>query len=288
MKSIRKKFILGTANFGTSYGLLQKVIKKKEIKHISHSIKENIKIIDTALKYRLPKQKINLIKDFKIITKLGSEKNLNIENSIFRKIRSSLKKYKKDSFEAVLLHDSNILYNKDAIKYVKILKKLKKNRLCKMIGVSIYEPNELKIILKFFKPDLIQAPLNLFDQRLVKSKWYKYLIKNKIKIHVRSIFLKNVLLTEHSTLPKYFIKWQNYFNKYEKFCTKNKISKLEACLNYVFQFKDIQGIVLGVDNIGQLNEIMNVKFIRNKQFLSKLNFLSVKNKKIIDPRIWKI
>ena len=84
-----------------------------------------------------------------------------------------------------------MLNSKDGFKYTKVLKKLKKDNFCKSIGVSIYDPNELNIVFKIFKPDLIQAPLNLFDQRLVKSKWYNFLVKNKIKIFVRSIFLQN-------------------------------------------------------------------------------------------------
>ena len=156
-----KNFILGTANFGRSYGLSKSVIKKKEIWEISNSIKKKIKIIDTALKYKIPKKKINLLNNFKIITKLGLENTKNIENSIFKKIQISLKSYGIKSFEAILLHDSNILKHRDGAKYVEVLKKLKKKKLCKLIGVSIYDPNEMKIILKFFKPDLVQAPYNI-------------------------------------------------------------------------------------------------------------------------------
>lgn len=288
MNSIKKKFILGTANFGLSYGIAKKVVKQNEIKTITSFVKKKIKILDTALKYRIPTKKINLINNFKIITKLGYVKEKNIENAVYKKILKSLKEYKIKSFEAILLHDSRILENKDGARYVSILKELKKKKLCKSIGVSIYEPNEIKLVLKYFKPDLIQAPLNLFDQRLVKSKWYKYLIKNKIKIHVRSVFLKKVLLLDNSEIPKYFKRWRKYFTKYHELCRSSKITKIQACLNYVFQFKDIQGIVLGVDNIFQLNEIMKTQIIKDKLLVSKISSLGIRKKEIIDPRSWKL
>ena len=290
MPLLQNKLILGTANFGRSYGISKKVVKKKEINKITKNFKSKIEFIDTALKYRIPKNKINLIKNFKIITKINFENRSNIKSIIEKKIIESLKNFKAKSFEAILLHDTRILnkHNTNSVEYVQILEKLKRNKLCKNIGVSIYDPNELKIVLKYFKPDIIQAPLNIFDQRLIKSTWFKYLLKNNIKIHIRSIFLKKILLIDSKELPKYFYKWKKIFYKYEDFCKSNNLLKIEACLNFVLQFKHVKGIVIGVDNIKQLDEITKIKKIKNKYIMSQLNSFSLNNKKIIDPRAWKL
>ena len=71
MPLLQNKLILGTANFGRSYGISKKVVKKKEINKITKNFKNKIKFIDTALNYRIPRNKINLIKNFKIITKIN-------------------------------------------------------------------------------------------------------------------------------------------------------------------------------------------------------------------------
>ena len=82
--------------------------------------------------------------------------------------------------------------------------------------------------------------------------------------------------------------WRKYFTKYHELCRSSKITKIQACLNYVFQFKDIQGIVLGVDNIFQLNEIMKTQIIKDKLLVSKISSLGIRKKEIIDPRSWKL
>ena len=81
-----------------------------------------------------------------------------------------------------------------------ILKYLKKGKLAKKIGVSGYNPNEIKKILKIWKPDVIQLPFNIFDQRLISSKVIDLLYKKKIEIHVRSIFLQGMLV--RTKIPK--------------------------------------------------------------------------------------
>ena len=224
---------------------------------------------------------------FKIITKINFIKKRNIKKFFLNKINKDLKDFKIKKYEAILLHNSKMLEGKNGLEYLRLLKELKKNNFCKYIGVSIYEPKEMKLILKFFKPDIIQAPLNIFDQRIIKSNWFRYFKKNNVKLHVRSIFLQKILLSDLDKLPTYFHRWKRNFKNFNTFCYNNKISKLDACFNYIYQFKNIQAIVIGIDNFSQINDIMNIKVSINKNILKDLNSFCVKDLKLIDPRNWK-
>ena len=51
--------------------------------------------------------------------------------------------------------------------------------MIKKIGVSIYSPKDLDIVFSKFKPDIVQAPINVFDNRLINSKWFEILKKKK-------------------------------------------------------------------------------------------------------------
>ena len=93
------KLVLGSANFGTSYGLLNK--KKKissfEIKKILKICRKNkITFIDTAINYKDSETligKFSKSKDFRVITKLPKiGKNFNLINNY---ISQSLKKLKR-------------------------------------------------------------------------------------------------------------------------------------------------------------------------------------------------
>ena len=73
--------------------------------------------------------------------------------------------------------------------------------MVKKIGVSIYSPEDLQIVFSNFQPDIIQAPINIFDSVLINSKWMKT-IEKKIDLQARSIFLQGLLLTDLRKLSK--------------------------------------------------------------------------------------
>ena len=87
---------------------------------------------------------------------------------------------------------------------------------------------------KFFKikPDILQFPYNLLDNR-VTAKDFKEL-KKKIKIYVRSIFLQGLLLCYSKNLPKNFIKFSDLWRKHEKELNKHRINRLQAALEFCY------------------------------------------------------
>ena len=99
---------------------------------------------------------------------------------------------------------------------------------------------------------------------------------------MRSIFLQGLLLN-YNKHSRYFSKWKKLFYKYEKYVSKKKISKLEFLIEYVFSFDIFNKIVIGVDNLNQLQEIISVLKYRRKKIIKK--FIS-KDKKLIYPYHW--
>ena len=68
--------------------------------------------------------------------------------------------------------------------------------MVKKIGISIYEFSMFEKINKNFRIDMIQIPLNILDRRINLKKISKIAKKEKIELHVRSIFLQGILLKE--------------------------------------------------------------------------------------------
>lgn len=61
-----------------------------------------------------------------------------------------------------MVHDFNdVKNNYDLIS--KTFFKLKNDRYIKKIGVSVYNKNQIKFLLKNFDFDIIQMPINIFD-----------------------------------------------------------------------------------------------------------------------------
>ena len=287
---MKNKIILGSANFNQIYGITKNFIKKKEIKRsFNLALKNNIRIIDTSPFYNKSEKIIGLLNNdkFKIISKIPkiprNIKKKNIKKWVKLKVSNSLKNLKIKKFECLLLHNVDSLLSKNGNEIYKNIKNMKTIGLTNKIGISIYDFNILDKILKKFKFDLIQAPFNILDQRLVTTGWLKKLKKRKIKVYVRSIFLQGILLLKHNQLPEKLKKLNKNLIIWENWLKKNKFKPLQVCISFVLNQRQLDGIVVGYNNKNQLNQILKQKKMKSSFSIPNLN---IRNRKLIDPRKW--
>jgi len=289
LKFKQSKIILGSANFNQNYGIKKNFIKKKEIKKVLNlASKSKIRTIDTSPLYKNSEKIIGLLNKnrFKIISKVAKPKTIrrkNIRKWLIKNTKISLKNLKIKKFECLLLQNASILLSKDGNEIYESIKSLKKRKLTNKIGISIYDFNILDKILKKFKFDLIQVPLNILDRRLLENNWMKKFKQRKIEVHVRSIFLQGLLFLKYDNLPKKIKKFSKQWFVWENWLKRNRLSSLQACLAFVFNQTNLNGIIVGCDNANQLNQILKSQKQKKNFILPNLN---IRNKKLIDPREW--
>ena len=227
------KLVMGSAQLGMNYGLFNnKKISRKEFKKIEKLvINSKIKFIDTAIRYGESENIIgsSKLKNLNIITKIKipNKKNIHIKNWALKEISKSLIKLKINKIYGVLIHDYKDLLGKHGKNYLLSLQELKRKKIIKKIGISVYEPQEIKKIWKFWKPDLIQVPLNPLDNRILDSGWVDILKKFKVKIFARSVFLQGLLINENRSL-RINKNEKIILNKFRNWCYKNNVSLLQA------------------------------------------------------------
>ena len=287
---MKKKIILGSANFDQSYGVKKNFINKKEIKKIlNFAARNNVKSIDTSPLYNKSEKIIGLLNNrrFNIITKIPPKpkkiKKNNINKWLQKTVMQSLKNLKIKKFDCLLLHSADSLLSKDGDEFYKCIKNIKKDKLTNRIGLSIYDFNILGKILKRFKFDIVQVPLNIFDQRLLETGWLRKLKNRKMEIHVRSIFMQGILLLKSSQLPKKLKKLNKHWLLWDQWLKKNKLNSLKACVSFISNQNHIDGVVVGCNNKNQLKQILKLR--QKKNYFSLPN-LKIINTKLIDPREW--
>jgi hypothetical protein len=282
------KLVIGSAQLGMNYGLFNnKKISSKEFKKIEKLVlKSKINFIDTATSYGESEKIIgnSKLKNLHIITKikLPNKKNINVKNWLLKEISKSLSKLKIKKIYGVLVHNYKDLLGKHGKNYLLTLQELKRKNIIKKIGISVYEPKDIKKIWNFWKPDIIQVPFNLIDNRILDSGWVNILKKFKVKIYVRSIFLQGLLINQDCSF-KINKNYKILLNKYKNWCYKNNISLIQGCLHFVKQFKKIDYLVVGFNNYNQLKEIIDV--FKQKQIIIPRKF-STNKINLIDPRKW--
>ena len=189
------KIILGTANYNTSYGVLKNKMKKKDLIEVLDVCKINkINKIDTASGYKNLSRILNKKKNnWEIFTKIKISKESYIKE--FEKIHKNYSNYQIN----LLLHNTLDLKNK---KFKKFILEIQQRKNIK-IGISIYNVKEIFESYRKIKYSFIQAPGNLFDNRVILNKRVKnFLRKNKIKLFIRSIFLQGILCLDKNLIIK--------------------------------------------------------------------------------------
>ena len=286
------KICIGSANFGLRYGLKnKKTLSDKVIKKIfSFANKNNINFIDTAISYKKSEVKIGYSnqKNLNIITKISKIPNnvKNVKKWIIDNTILSCKRLNVTRLYGLLIHNTNDLKNKNKSKEIyKAFDYLITENIVKKIGLSIYEPKELDLYFKDYDFKIVQTPINIFDRRIFTSGWLKKLKKKNIEIHARSIFLKGLLLKNSNKINDTFLKWEKKFIFFEKWTKKNNLSKLEACIRYLKNFKEIDKVIFGVNDEKELGE--NLCFLEKKK-LNIPDYLSIKSGNILNPKKWNI
>ena len=284
------KLILGTAQFGLNYGITNTTqIQLNDIqKVLKYAEKEGITSIDTSSNYGNSERVIgeNNTGNYSISTKFLCPKSLRDfnEKEFFDKVNLSLELTKVKIFDTLFVHNADEFINDKKNLFYSNLLKLKNNKKIKKIGASVYDPNEVFKLLDIYDLDVIQIPLNLFDQRFIEKEVFNFIENKKIEVHIRSVFLQGILLSDTSTLPKYFSAWKENFKNYEYFLKLNKTKSIAACLNFVYDKFSNSKIIIGFNSFDNFVQIIsNLK----KRELINPTALKTDDLGLIDPRMWK-
>ena len=295
-----KKIVIGTAQMGYDYDIKNSKLfdSNKKIKQIfNYARKKNIMFFDTAMNYGHAQKKIGEFdrkKKFKVITKLskvGKLPFLKLELAITNKVLKTLRELKRDTIDILLVHNFQDLYlNKN--KLLNVLENLRKKKLIKMIGVSVYSPKEACYCLKIKKINFLQIPFNILDQRWKNKKFISRLNKRKdISVQVRSIFLKGLILNNSRFWPSSIKNSKEIIRKIEKLVIKlKKKNKIDLCLSYINSFKWISFVTVGIDNVMQLKEIMKSNYGKLLYFSDKkiiYNYFKKVNDNVLIPTLWR-
>jgi aryl-alcohol dehydrogenase-like predicted oxidoreductase len=257
-------FALGTVQFGLPYGVAnrQGQVSFEEAEAILElSKQEGIRTLDTAIAYGESEEVLGRlgVSGFQVITKLSEIPNgVNIANWVEEQVVLSRERLGIDRFYSIMLHRPEQLLSSRGPELYQVLQSLKRRGITEKVGISVYSPSELSKIYASMHFDLVQAPLNVLDRRMIHSGWLVRLQRMGVEIHIRSIFMQGLLLMSQNDRPEKFSPWQDLWRQWHVWLDEQNISALEACLAFGAHFPEIDKLVVGVDSVRQLRQILSV------------------------------
>lgn len=285
------RLAIGTAQFGSAYGVANRGgrVPPTEVGRVLEIAREHkIDTLDTAIAYGESETLLGKIgvNDWNIITKIPPLPDvcLDVRAWILQEVHNSLKRLRISRLSGVLLHRAEDILG-DRHKEVSLaLDAIKEQGLADKVGFSIYSPNLLPELLKVHHPDMVQAPLNILDQRLVATGWLDRLNSADIIVHARSVFLQGLLLMQPSNMPTYFKQWNDLWTRWLDFVDANGKDPLAICLGFVRAQAGVSRIVVGVDSEAQFRELL---IAYHSPVIGDAAILSSSDPVLLEPYNWK-
>jgi aryl-alcohol dehydrogenase-like predicted oxidoreductase len=282
------RIVLGGAQLGLPYGILNggETLSREEVARIlDTAVDRGIDSIDTAIAYGQSESIIGETSQnrFNIISKLPPlpVDISNVSEWVHSQVQGSLSRLKCTSLDALLLHHPQDLTGAQGAELYAAIGSLMAEKMIHRFGVSIYSPDDLEGIIDTFEIHVVQAPLNVFDRRILGVT--DQLSALDIEVHVRSVFLQGVLIASPQDRPHRFEPWSEHFALFDEWVHSSGLSAMACCMGFALQQPGIAKLVIGTTSAESLDEIMNS--IPNS-VLEVPTHLQSSVEQLIDPRFW--
>jgi spore coat polysaccharide biosynthesis protein SpsF len=303
---IESVIALGTAQLGLEYGVSNKagMPEPKETMSLIHSaIEHGVNWIDTARAYGSSEQRVGEALSAgwhsrtRVVTKLDPLTHLPddasvscIEASVHRSLLTSQNALGMKCLDVVLLHRCE--HHSSHQGYIwKILKQQKEQGLINELGASIYKPAEAIEVLADKDVTHLQIPFNLFDHRWLDNSFQNALANRPdVRIHVRSVFLQGLLVSDAEIWPDWDAAASDRVKQINELVKLlGRQNRAELCIAFVLAQDWVDAIVMGVETNEQLQA--NLRLACEKPLtLDECNTI-VENlfdipERLINPSLW--
>lgn len=287
------RLILGTVQFGLSYGVSHHggPVALGEVERILNTARRaGVRTLDTAVAYGESERVIGSLETavaFEIVTKtlplrtseLGKDELVAIDLAF----RGSLEKLRRPHVAALLVHDVRHLEGSGGAALWAQLERYRRDGLAVRIGVSVYDADEAEALAVRFPLDVVQLPLNVFDQRPIASGALERLAAAGIIIHARSPLLQGLLLMLPGDLPTALGHARPAIEGWRSACAAAGVSPLAAALGFVLARPEVSGFVVGVHSSDHLEQCLMA--IEQPVTLGWESF-ALTDSSVVDPRSW--
>jgi aryl-alcohol dehydrogenase-like predicted oxidoreductase len=136
------------------------------------------------------------------------------------------------------------------------LKALKDEGLCQKIGVPVYASDDPVGVARRFKPDVMQAPASLLDQRLLLDGTLATIAEMGIEVHLRSIFLNGVLFLPPDRAPSHLKAAAGRISRARRLIAEGKSDPLQAALGFALTRPEASHVLVGVTSAAEMSAVV--------------------------------
>jgi aryl-alcohol dehydrogenase-like predicted oxidoreductase len=277
-----EKLGLGTVQFGQAYGVSNargQVPAAEAAAILTRAAEAGVVVLDTAANYGEAEQVLAALdtRPFRIVTKtIALSHGL---DAVLARARQSAAALKADS---LLVHAAGDLKGPEGGKFWTALQGLKAEGLFRRIGISVYVADDPGALAERFRPDVMQLPFSLLDQRLLADGTLAKLRRLGVEVHARSLFLQGLLFMDPP--PEKLKDAASHLARLRAALRDAGVTPLAAALGFVLSRPEIAIGLVGVTTRDELDEILAAARIP----LPALDWasLALNDERLLTPSLW--
>ncbi|HET7086084.1 MAG TPA: aldo/keto reductase [Rhizomicrobium sp.] len=246
---------IGTVQFGQAYGISNRrgQVPPEDVRAIlARAARAGIGVLDTAANYGEAENVLSQldIQSFRIVTKtIGIGQGV---DKVVARARQSVRKLGR--VDLLLVHSASDLLGPDGAALWRALNTLKADGAVGGIGISAYVAEDPAGLAERFRPDAMQVPLSLLDQRLLRDGSLARLKELGVEVHARSLFLQGLLFMDHP--PEKLAHAGPMLHAVKGLVAAAETTLLDAALAFVLSRPEVDCAVFGITALRQLEEIV--------------------------------
>ncbi len=171
-------------------------------------------------------------------------------------VRAQMARLGVDRVDAILAPSATDLLSPLGAQLWERLRALRDAGLCKKIGVSVYASDDPIGIAKRFKPDIVQAPASLLDQRMLLDGTLSTLAEMDIEVHLRSIFLNGVLFLPPDRAPSHLKAAAGRISRARRLIAEGRSDPLQAALGFALSRPEASAVLVGVSSAAEMSAVV--------------------------------
>jgi aryl-alcohol dehydrogenase-like predicted oxidoreductase len=245
---------LGTVQFAQRYGISNRrgQVPASEVRAILACAAEaGLGLLDTAANYGDAETILSQMdtSGFRLVSKTASIA-LGVD-AVVARVRQSARVLGR--LDLLLVHSAGDLLEPQGERLWRALCALKQEGITAGIGISAYVEDNPAWLAERFRPDAMQVPCSILDQRLLRDGSLERLKKLGVEVHARSLFLQGLLFLE--TLPESLRHAAPGLEAVHARIAAAGTTPLAAALAFVLSRPEVDVAVVGVAALKQLQEI---------------------------------
>ena len=170
--------------------------------------------------------------------------------------RAALRRLGLERADAIIVSSPSELFGPHGAAVWDRLARLRDEGLFAKIGVAAHASDDPVGVARRFKPDILQAPASLLDQRLLADGSLARIAGLGIEVQLRSIFLNGLLFLPPDRVPAQLKGASGRLSKVRRMIAEGRSDPLQAALGFALSRVEASAVLVGVTSAAELSAVV--------------------------------